>query len=247
MFRDKYNITVAENIFVAKRNIVDYIWKSANLEGIAVTYPDTLSVYNGLSVKGLKVEDIIAINNLKRAWSFILEHVDYEIDYNFICAINQIVGGDDLIHRAGFIRKVPVNIGGTSWVPAIPIESKIKEDVEHIKTLESNTNQALEMMLYLMRAQMFLDGNKRTSMLVANHIMITNGVGIISVPIELQFDFTQLLVEYYETGNNDIKKFLYHNCIDGINFKEQDRLSNGNKDISPLELLELRRKRHEEQ
>jgi hypothetical protein len=58
-------MTVEQNIFVAKRNIVDYIWKSANLEGIAVTYPDTEDIYNGLAVAGMKVDEILAINNLK--------------------------------------------------------------------------------------------------------------------------------------------------------------------------------------
>lgn len=40
-----------ENVFVAKRNLVDYIWKSANLEGIAVTFPETEAIYNGLNVQ----------------------------------------------------------------------------------------------------------------------------------------------------------------------------------------------------
>lgn len=48
----KYNMTQKENIFLAKRNIVDYIWKSANLEGIGVTYPDTQAIYNGMAVSG---------------------------------------------------------------------------------------------------------------------------------------------------------------------------------------------------
>ncbi len=48
----KYNMTQEENIFLAKRNIVDYIWKSANLEGIGITYPDTQAVYNGMAVSG---------------------------------------------------------------------------------------------------------------------------------------------------------------------------------------------------
>ena len=33
---NKFNLTREQNIFIAKRNIVDYIWKSANLEGIGV-------------------------------------------------------------------------------------------------------------------------------------------------------------------------------------------------------------------
>lgn len=37
---NKFNLTREQNVFIAKRNIVDYIWKSANLEGIRVTYQE---------------------------------------------------------------------------------------------------------------------------------------------------------------------------------------------------------------
>ena len=36
--KNKFNLTREQNVFVGKRSIVDYIWKSANLEGIDVTY-----------------------------------------------------------------------------------------------------------------------------------------------------------------------------------------------------------------
>ena len=41
--------------------------------------------------------------------------------------INQYVGGDNLIIRAGYLRNMPVSIGGTTWKPDMPIESQIKE------------------------------------------------------------------------------------------------------------------------
>ena len=62
--KNKFNLTREQNVFVAKRNIVDYIWKSANLEGIGVTYPETQAIYDGGVVNGLTVDKIIAINNL---------------------------------------------------------------------------------------------------------------------------------------------------------------------------------------
>ena len=71
---DKYKMTLEENIFVAKRNIVDSIWKSANLEGIAVTYPQTETIFQGLGIQNMKVKDINAIVNLKHSWEFILEN-----------------------------------------------------------------------------------------------------------------------------------------------------------------------------
>ena len=215
----KFNMTVEQNIFVAKRNIVDYIWKSARLEGISVTFPDTDAIYNGITVPNLRVDDIIAINNLKHAWRFVLENIDYPIDYPFICKINQYIGGGNLIEKAGFIRNIPVSIGGTTWKPEMPIESKIKEEIEDIQKIESPTERAITLMIHVMRRQMFLDGNKRTSMLAGNQVMIANGVGIISVPIEHHVEFKTLLVDFYESNKaDDVKRFIYDKCIDGIAF-----------------------------
>ena len=72
-------------------------------------------------------------------------------------------------------------------------------------------------MLYGMRKQLFWDGNKRTSTIVANKIMIQNGKGIIKVPDNKLEQFNTLLSDYYTTNNMDIiKQFIYENCIDGI-------------------------------
>lgn len=224
----KFNMTREQSIFVVRRNIIDYIWKSAKLEGLSVTYPDTEAIYNGMGVTGVKVPEIIAINNLKHAWHFVLDNLDHPTDYQFISHINKKVGGDHLIINAGSLRNVPVSIGGTSWKPDMPIESQIKEELMEIDKIKNPTDYSITIMLYLVRKQMFLDGNKRTSMFAANHAMISNGVGVISIPIDLQREFTEKLVQYYESNNmNPIKQFVYENCIDGIDFKrsrdEQER------------------------
>lgn len=227
-FSDKYSMSVEQNIFVAKRSVIDYIWKSANLEGISVTYPQTDAIYNGLSVANMKVDDIVAINNLKKAWRFILETVDYPTDYALICKINQYVGGNNLVYNAGRLRTVPVNMGGTTWKPDFPIESQIKEELSEILGNEENsvTKTSITLMLYCMRKQMFLDGNKRTSMLAANHYMITHGAGIIEVPLPAQPVFKELLIKYYETNDmTDIMRFIYDNCIDGIQFENEKEKS----------------------
>ena len=77
-----------------------------------------------------------------------------------------------------------------------------------------------EYMLYGMRNQLFWDGNKRTSTVCANKIMIENGAGIIKVPENKLEQFNTQLTEFYNTGNNvEIKDFIYENCIDGITFE----------------------------
>ena len=224
----KFSMTREENIFTAKRNLIDYIWKSAKLEGLGVTYPDTEAIFNGMCAPNVKVEEIVAVNNLKHAWQFLLDNLDVPADYPYVCHLNKIVGGDNLVINAGFIRRVPVSIGGTSWRPDMPIESQIKEEIADTLSIEEPTERAITLMLYLMRKQMFLDGNKRTSMLAGNQIMISNGCGIISVPIEIQPTFTKMLVEYYESGDMDeLKKFVYDNCIDGIDFRQNEARNNG--------------------
>lgn len=217
---DKYHMTVEENVFWAKRNIIDYIWKSAKLEGLSVTFPDTEAIYNNMQVSGVKADEIVAVNNLKHAWQFLFDTIEYELDYPYVCKLNQIVGSN-LIYEAGFIRKIPVHIGGTSWQPEMPIEFIIKENIEQIRSIPCATERAIKLMLYIMRSQAFIDGNKRTAMLAANQIMIANGAGIISIPVELQYDFTKMLVEFYESGDNSvIMPFIYKNCIDGAALHE---------------------------
>lgn len=220
MMIPKYRMTREQNVFVAKRNIVDYIWKSAKLEGLTLTYPDTQAIYNGMSISGVQISEIIAVNNLKYAWQFVLEMLDQPTDFALISRINQLVGGDNLIIHAGLLRKVPVSIGGTAWKPDMPIESQIKEELTKINTIENIIEKAITLMLYLMRKQMFLDGNKRTAMLAGNHLMIANGYGIISIPIELQREFTIKLVDFYESNMMEpLVQFIYNHCIDGINFE----------------------------
>lgn len=215
----KYNMTQEENIFLAKRNIVDYIWKSANLEGIGVTYPDTQAIYNGMSVSGYTIEDINAVNDLKHAWQFLLENINEEINLEFIKKVHVLLGKYTIIN-AGMFRRDEVRIGGTDWIPELPDEKKVNDDIlEILENKTSPLDKALDITLYLMRAQLFYDGNKRMAMLIGNKIMIENGQGIISVIQRDIKDFYRLLVLYYETDNkSEIKQFLYNNCIDGMKF-----------------------------
>ena len=215
----KYNMTQKENIFLAKRNIVDYIWKSANLEGIGVTYPDTQAIYTGMAVSGYTIEDINAIYDLKHAWQFLLDNISEDLNLAFVRKVHMILGRYTIIN-AGTFRRDEVRIGGTDWIPELPDEKKAESELGNI--LESKTasiSKALDLTVYLMRAQLFYDGNKRIAMLIGNKLMIENGQGIISVAQKDIKDFYKLLVSYYETGDQaDLKQFLYDNCIDGMMF-----------------------------
>ena len=219
--KNKFNLTREQNVFVAKRNIVDYIWKSANLEGINVTYLETQAIYDGGIVNGLTVDKIITINNLKYSWQFILENEDIDYDFKILCHLHKLTC-DKLVldQNLGKIRTTPVNIDGTSWKPQFPIESQIKEELATLlnQPEKTKTEIAIEIMLWIMRKQMFIDGNKRVAMLFANKIMIDNGCGIITISQENQPTFFEKLIKFYESGDNtDLKNWIYETSIDGIN------------------------------
>ena len=206
---------VERNIDFAKRHMVDTIYKQAILEGVATTYADTESILEGGKVNNMTSDDIMKIVNLKHAWEFILNKnvILSPTDFVLLCEINKLIE-EGFYYSAGSLRSVPVTIGGTKWQPPLPIESIIKEDLKNIFDQEMNdVDRATELLLYVMKKQIFIDGNKRTSVLFSNHYLISKGKGIIVIPAELTDEFKNLLITYYEEKDEKrIKKFIKEKC-----------------------------------
>ena len=206
---------VEQNIDFAKRHLVDTIYKQAILEGVATTFADTESIIEGGKVNNMTSEDIIKIVNLKHAWEFILNKNVVLSDTNFalLCEINKMVE-EGFYYTAGKVRNTPVTIGGTTWKPDLPIESVIREELEEILSKELNDiDKAIELLLYTMKKQVFIDGNKRTAVIYSNHYLISKGKGIIAIPAELTEEFKDLLIPYSEgRDEKEIKKFIKEQC-----------------------------------
>lgn len=216
--KDKFQLTQKENIFLAKRNIVDSIWKSANLEGINITFPETNAIYEKLKVKEVDISEVNTILNLKHAWKEILSTIDEELNLEYICKIHNEVAKDEAL-TWGKLRTGTVGISGTNYIPKIPEKKEVEEQLEKIKSISPNTMRCIQLMLYLMKSQLFWDGNKRTAMLIANKEMIKNGNGIISIPIENITEFNELLSRYYTYNEAEkLIDLIYTKAISGINY-----------------------------
>ncbi len=206
---------IQQNIDFAKRHLVDTIYKQAILEGVATTFADTESIIEGGKVNNMTSEDILKIVNLKHAWEFILNKnvILSKTNFALLCEINKIVE-EGFYYTAGKIRSVPVSIGGTSWTPELPIESIVKEELIEIFNKKINDiDKAIELLLYIMKKQIFIDGNKRTAIIYINHYLIAQGKGIIVIPADLTEEFKRLLILYYEgKDSNQIKTFIKEKC-----------------------------------
>lgn len=206
---------VKTNIDYAKRNMVDTIYKQAVLEGVAVTFLDTETIIEGGKINNLSADDVLKINNLKHAWQFILDKdvVSSKSDYNLLCTINKLVE-EGFYYNAGQLRSVPVSIGGTSWKPQLPIESIVKEELADILAISDIYEKAIKALLYVMKKQIFIDGNKRTAVIFANHVLISHGAGLIVIPDSKVAEYKKLLIDYYETDKTEnIVAFLLKNCL----------------------------------
>ncbi len=214
----KISPEVGLNIDLARRNLVDSIYKQSILEGIATTYSDTETLVNGGKVNDMTAEDVTKVVNLKHAWEFILNEGVIQSPSNFaiLCQINAMVQ-EGFSYTAGKVRTVPVSIGGCTYIPPIPFEDQVKEELSRIMALTDVVDASVQALLYIMKRQIFLDGNKRTAVLFANHHLIKNGKGILVIPAQEVALFKKLLVHYYETDEKGkIIDFLENKCLTRI-------------------------------
>ena len=212
-----YNMSKEDNIFFAKRKLVDNIYKSANLEGIAVTFADTYSFMNNVNTGNISVDDMLKLKGLKDAWQYIIDNIDDELTISYIKKIHFEICKGQNVSPLGEFRDKGVGITGTSWRPRLPKECDYETELKEILKNSNELERCIELFCWIQRSQMFLDGNKRVANLVANKEMIKNGQGIIAVPVEKIGEYFTKLIDYYETGdNNNLKKWGYDNCIDGV-------------------------------
>ena len=215
--KDKYNMSLEDNIFFAKRKLVDNIYKSANLEGIAVTFADTYAFMNNVNTGNISVDDMLKLKGLKDGWEYVFNYVNEELTIDFIKKIHFEVCKGQNIYPLGEFRDKGVGITGTSWRPKLPSECDYDEELKEILSNKNKLERCIDLFCWLQRSQMFLDGNKRVANLVANKEMIKNGQGIIAVPVEEIGNYLTKLTLYYETGDNTkLKEWIYDNCIDGV-------------------------------
>ncbi|MBR1936891.1 MAG: Fic family protein [Bacilli bacterium] len=209
-------IEVTNNIDYARKHLADTIYKQAILEGVATTLSDTENIIEGGKVNNMSSEDILKIINLKHAWEFILNKnvITSKTNYSILCMINRLVE-EGFYYNAGIIRNVPVNIGGTSWKPDIPVEADIKDEINNIVESElDDIDKSIRILLYVVKKQIFIDGNKRTSVVFANHYLISKGKGLIVIPSDKVEKYKKLLVDYYESNNDKkISEFLKKECF----------------------------------
>ncbi|MFV0288483.1 MAG: Fic family protein [Mycoplasmatales bacterium] len=194
---------------IALRYIKENIYNMTKLDGLTISYVETAKILDKGILNNVASYDVEVVINLKNAWNLIL--IDKTgITFEKIKKIHAEVGRG-LVINSGELRNGNVGVNNVDNQPQVPIEEKVKKDIELILQDKDPINRSLEYLCYGIKKQLFYDGNKRTSFMVANDILLRDNIGIISVKANKYDEFNTLLKGLFddrEEGKNKIKEFL---------------------------------------
>lgn len=217
-YQNKFELTPAQSLFLAKKKWDENVYCGMKMENRAVTFPQTQTILNGVNVPNVQLDDIQAILNMRDAWKYLLRTINEPITFAYWCKLNEYIARNEALEW-GKLRTGMVGISGTDYEPPIPRQENVIQELEAIlgDMDTSATDKALEVFAWGTRGQFFWDGNKRTSLTLANKILVSAGAGILTITDKYMERFNELLLDFYDTGDSiALKKFLYENAIQGI-------------------------------
>lgn len=217
-FQNKFHLTPEQSLFLAKKKWDENVYCGMKMENRAVTFPQTKTILNGVNVPNVQLDDIQAILNMRDAWKYLLSTISEPLTFDYWCKLNEYIARNEALEW-GKLRTGTVSISGTDYVPPVPEREKVLNEFKAIvsNTDTSATDKALEAFTWGTRGQFFWDGNKRTSLLLANKLLVSAGAGIMTITDKHMEHFNVLLLDFYNTGNSEtLKKFLYENAIQGM-------------------------------
>lgn len=215
-FKDKYNLSREESLFLAKKKWDENVYCGMKMENRAVTFPQTKTILDGVNVPSVRLDDIQAILNMRDAWRYLLQTADSPVTVEYMCELNGYIARNEALEW-GKLRSGSVSISGTDYLPPVPRRERVEAELSEIVSGGTTTERALNVFAWGVRGQFFWDGNKRTSMTLANKILVSGGAGILTVSDRHMERFNTLLCEYYDSGESGaLREFLYENSIIGI-------------------------------
>lgn len=216
-YQDKYKLTPQQSAFLAKKKWDENVYCGMRMENRAVTFPQTQTILNGVNVPNVQLDDIQAILNMRDVWRYLMSSMDIPLSVEYICKLNEFIARNEALEW-GKLRTGSVGISGTDYLPPLPVYADVERELAEILSKDTTaTEKALDAFAWGARGQFFWDGNKRTSLTVANKILLMNGAGILTITDQHMEAFNVTLLNYYNTGEaEELKSFLYENAIQGL-------------------------------
>lgn len=214
MFKENIaGMSAAEYAGEMERLAIDLSWKSSQIEGNTYSLLETERLLKEKeTAAGKPKDDAIMLLNHKAAIGFIIEHPDYVVPLSVsrIEDIHSILIKDLGVDRNIRLRRV--GISGTNYKP-LDNEHQIREALrdmcELINSKENIFEKTLLALVLLSYIQAFADGNKRTSRIVSNAVLIAHGYCPISFRTVDVIDYKKAMLIFYEQNNISAFKKIF--------------------------------------
>lgn len=196
-----------------ERFTIELSWKSSQIEGNTYSLLDTEElIKNKKEAKGHSKEEAIMIINHKAAFDIILENRKSfkEISIMEIRSIHTRLS-KGLGIKTG-IRESGVGITGTKYVPLDnkwQIEEAVSKLIKQVKKSKNVAEKALIFLAMISYIQPFVDGNKRTSRMVSNAILLANGYFPLSYRSVDEVEYKKAMILLYEQNNISYLKKIF--------------------------------------
>lgn len=216
-FPDKYHLTPEQSRFLAKKRWDENVYCGMKMENRAVTFPQTKTILEGVNVPDVRLDDIQAILNMRDAWRYVLSTMGEPVTMEYWFQLNGYIARNEAL-AWGSLRTGQVAISGTEYLPPVPTQAAVRIELGRILDLDATaTERALTAFTWGARGQFFWDGNKRTSLVLANKLLLESGAGMLTIREKHMEQFNTLLLDFYNTGSaGELQHFLYENAIQGL-------------------------------
>ncbi len=197
---------------LAKKDKIDFIYNTSALEGNAMTYPEVQTLLEGVTVGGHKLSDEQQILNQNRSVNLLFDLIEkeqFKVDKNTLFKLHEKVAFEEALSWGAF-RTSGVNIGGTEYLPpkASDLDALFEEGREEIGQITHPIVSAITYFLFGAKCQFFYDGNKRTSRLIMNGILLDNGYPILNIKAKDKLAFNKQMIAFYD-GEDIMRSIEY--------------------------------------
>lgn len=195
-----------------ERFIIELSWKSSQIEGNTYTLIETETlIKQNIKAHGHSDEEAVMILNHKKAFEVILDKKDSfrKLDFADIVQLHQVLT-KGLITSG--IRSQKVKISGTQYEPLSDkhqIENVLRQLIERVNETEYSPEKALILAIMIAYIQPFADGNKRTSRMLSNAVLMAYDYFPLSYRNIDVNEYRSAMVVFYETNNLYNFKRLY--------------------------------------
>lgn len=190
-------------LFIAHKMRDEFIYNMAKAEGNSLTFAETQTVINGISIGGKPMFELHQVEHIRDGWNALIAQVKaqhFEVSKDNFIYLNSIVAEGENPETGGF-RTRPVSITGTAYSPPLPMLLAEKyRDMMQAYEQAADYRKGFVLFLHTARNQYFADGNKRTGQLMMNGELMMQGYPPITISPSQDTRYRDELLRYYESG-----------------------------------------------